>query len=307
MGIRVDTLPFSPLGRCFAQPALRLAPWVSVCAGHKPTEKEINMGSAGDVQTLVTDPELVEERRGQIVRAAVKMFSEEGYYTTTIQQLAKEAGVSTGLIYQYFRDKDDILFLSLKLVLDTYEKEIPPQLEGIEHPVERLCVAIWAYCNIVDRLREATILAYRSTKSLRSDRRILIKDAETRTNRLIEQCLRACVEGGHMRAVNEYLLSYQLVMFAHSWALKHWILRDIFTLKSYVTEGVKLLIEPFLTAKGRKGLAGVSERTKAFRSDSLTANTKSKARSKTLVRRKARPRAAVPRLQVQTTKQTTKR
>ena len=183
------------------------------------------MGSAADVQALVTDPKLVEERRGQIVRAAVKLFSEKGYYTTTIQQIAKQARVSTGLIYQYFRDKDDILFLSLKLVLDSYENEIPQQLAGIEHPVERLCVATWAYCNVVDQLREATVLAYRSTKSLRPDRRVLIKNAETRTNLLIEQCLRACVEGGYLREVNEYLLSYQLVMFAHSWALKHWNLR----------------------------------------------------------------------------------
>ena len=48
------------------------------------------MGSAADVQALVTDPKLVEERRGQIVRAAVKLFSDEGYYTTTIQQIARE-------------------------------------------------------------------------------------------------------------------------------------------------------------------------------------------------------------------------
>lgn len=251
------------------------------------------MGSAADVQALVTDPKLVEERRGQIVRAAVKLFSEDGYYTTTIQQIAKQAGVSTGLIYQYFRDKDDILYLSLKQVLDTYENEIPPQLDGIEHPVERLCVATWAYCNIVDRLREATVLAYRSTKSLRSDRRVLIKDAETRTNRLIEKCLHACVEGGYMREVNEYLLSYQLVMFAHSWALKHWILSERYSLARYVSEGITLLVEPFLTAKGKRGLAGVAQRTRAFSSETLMAETKPKVAESSLGGRRKRPRAAV--------------
>lgn len=248
------------------------------------------MGSAGDVQALVTDPKLVEERRGQIVRAAVKLFSEDGYYTTTIQQIAKQAGVSTGLIYQYFRDKDDILFLSLKMVLDSYENEIPTQLAGVEHPVERLCVAVWAYCHIVDGLREATVLAYRSTKSLRPDRRVLIKDAESRTNRLIEKCLHACVEGGYMQPLNEYLASYQLVMYAHSWALKHWILREHYSLESYIGEGIKLMIEPFLTAKGRRGLAGVAQRTAAFSSESLITESKSKAAAAPARRRK-RPRA----------------
>lgn len=249
------------------------------------------MDSAADVQALVTDPKLVEERRGQIVRAAVKLFSEDGYYTTTIQQIAKQAGVSTGLIYQYFRDKDDILFLSLKMVLDSYENEIPTQLAGVEHPVERLCVAVWAYCHIVDGLREATVLAYRSTKSLRPDRRVLIKDAESRTNRLIEQCLHACVEGGYMQPLNEYLASYQLVMYAHSWALKHWVLREHYSLESYIGEGIKLMIEPFLTAKGRRGLAGVAQRTAAFSSESLIAESQSKAAAAP-VRRRKRPRAA---------------
>jgi AcrR family transcriptional regulator len=222
------------------------------------------MKSPGHVASLVTDARLVEERRGQILRAAVKLFSDEGYYTTTISQIAKEAGISTGLIYQYFGDKDDILFLSLKLVLETYEREIPPRLEGLEHPVERLCMAIWAYCTIVDGLREATVLAYRSTKSLRADRRALVKADEIRTNRLLQGCLRACIAGGYMREVNEYLLVYQYVNFCHAWALKHWALRAKFSLGKYVAEGVALLVEPFLTAKGRTALSAMRRRTSEF-------------------------------------------
>jgi len=235
------------------------------------------MSTAGHVESVVTDPKLVGERRGQIVRAAVKLFSEEGYYTTTIQQIAKEAGVSTGLIYQYFGDKDDVLFLSLKLVLETYEHEIPPRLEGIEHPVERLCMALWAYCTIVDGLREATVLAYRSTKSLRADRRALVKADETRTNRLLQGCLRACIAGGYMRAVNEYLLVYQYVNFCHAWALKHWALRARFSLSSYVAEGIGLLVEPFLTAKGRAALASMRRSTANFKHKAAPAKSSKRA------------------------------
>jgi AcrR family transcriptional regulator len=220
--------------------------------------------SPGHVESLVTDTRLVGERRGQILRAAVKLFSDEGYYTTTISQIAKEAGVSTGLIYQYFGDKDDILFLSLKLVLETYETEIPPRLEGVKHPVERLCGAIWAYCSIVDGLRQATVLAYRSTKSLRADRRALVKADEIRTNRLLQACLRACIAGGYLREVDEYLLAYQYVNFCHAWALKHWALRSRFNLGRYVNQGIGLLVEPFLTAKGRAALNAMRRRTADF-------------------------------------------
>jgi len=207
------------------------------------------------VESLVSDQRLVAERRGQIVRAAAKLFSERGYYTTTIHEIAREAGISTGLVYQYVRDKDDLLLLALKLVLDTYEQEIPRQLEGVAHPVARLCTALRTYCTVVDRLRDATVLTYRSTKSLRADRRALIKEGETRTNRLLEGCIRACIESGYMRAMNEHLLAYLHVMFCHAWALKHWALRDRYSLEQYVREGLALLVEPFLNAKGRAAYA----------------------------------------------------
>ena len=222
------------------------------------------MKPPGHVASVVTDAKLVGERRAQILRAAVKLFSDKGYYTTTISQIAREAGVSTGLIYQYFGDKDDILLLSLKLVLETYEREIPPRLEGVKHPVERLCMALWAYCTIVDGLRDATVLAYRSTKSLRADRRTLVKQEELRTNRLLQDCLRACVAAGHMRPVDEYLLVYQYVNFCHAWALKHWALRRKFSLSKYVAGGITLLVEPFLSAKGRSALATMRRRSADF-------------------------------------------
>ena len=210
------------------------------------------MPSHATVEAQVGDPRLVEERRAEIVRAAVKLFSERGYYNTTIQSIAREAGISVGLVYQYFREKDDVLFLALKDVLETYETEIPRALEGIAHPLERLRTAIRAYCRIIDRLREATVLTYRSTKSLRPERRRYIKAGEARTNRILEKCLQECISAGYLERVNTSLLVYQYVHFAHAWALKGWAFRDRYTLEEYVKEGFKLLVDPFLTEKGRK-------------------------------------------------------
>jgi AcrR family transcriptional regulator len=214
----------------------------------------MQMSPSGSVESAVADPRLVEERREQIIKAATKLFSEQGYYVTTIQDIAREAGISVGLIYQYFKDKDDVLFLTLKLVLETYEKVIPAAIEKAEHPLERLCLAIGAYCRVVDRLREATVLTYRSTKSLRADRRTFIKEGETRTNRLLEGCLRACIAAGHVRPINDSLLVYQYVLFSHAWALKQWAHRGRYSLEDYVEEGIKLLVEPYLTEKGRAAM-----------------------------------------------------
>lgn len=48
------------------------------------------------------------ERRGQILRAAVAVFSERGYANATISDIASAAGVAHGTIYLYFRSKAEI-------------------------------------------------------------------------------------------------------------------------------------------------------------------------------------------------------
>lgn len=44
-----------------------------------------------------------------IIEAAINVFAKQGYYQTTVAQIAREAGVADGTIYLYFKNKEDIL------------------------------------------------------------------------------------------------------------------------------------------------------------------------------------------------------
>lgn len=50
------------------------------------------------------------EKYRQILEAAVKVFAQQGFHSSTVAQIAKVAGVADGTIYLYFKNKDDILF-----------------------------------------------------------------------------------------------------------------------------------------------------------------------------------------------------
>jgi AcrR family transcriptional regulator len=215
------------------------------------------------IKSRVADPALVQRRRSQIVAAAVELFSKHGFYTTTMQEVARKAGVSIGLIYQYVHDKDDVLLLALLSVLDSYKREIPAALASVSDPLTRCWVAVDAYCRVVDSRREATVLAYRSTKSLPKARRDLIKNAEIETNEFIAGCLRECVRHGLFRDVNIELATYHFVTFAHAWALKHWRMRELCTLEQYIDEGLDFLLSGLLTPKGRRQYRNLRARRKA--------------------------------------------
>ncbi len=49
------------------------------------------------------------DKKELIRKAAIKLISEQGFYNTTTDQVAKEAGVAVGTIYNYFENKQDIL------------------------------------------------------------------------------------------------------------------------------------------------------------------------------------------------------
>lgn len=49
------------------------------------------------------------EKYNRILEAAIRIFARNGFFSSTISQIAKEAGVADGTIYLYFKNKDDIL------------------------------------------------------------------------------------------------------------------------------------------------------------------------------------------------------
>lgn len=205
------------------------------------------------VKSKVEEPLLVERRRAQFVDAAIVLFGRKGYHATTIREIAVAAKVSIGLIYQYVEDKEDILLLALATVLDTYRSEIPAALEGKTEPLERFLTAVDIYCRIIDQNVSATVLAYRETKSLRPERRALIQQKEVDTNALIADCINQCIEAGLFDInVDVNLLTYQIVMFAHAWALKAWYFRPLMTVDAYVERGLNLILGSVLTPSGQR-------------------------------------------------------
>ena len=54
------------------------------------------------------------EKKEKIIEAGFNLICENGYYNTNTAEIAKEAGVSTGIVYQYFKDKYDILIEGLE-------------------------------------------------------------------------------------------------------------------------------------------------------------------------------------------------
>jgi len=76
-------------------------------------------------------PKYKEIAKENIIQAAIKIFSQKGYHAATMDEIAKEIGVSKTALYTYFKSKEDIL-KAIKISSNNNIKEFKKSLEGRE-------------------------------------------------------------------------------------------------------------------------------------------------------------------------------
>jgi AcrR family transcriptional regulator len=76
--------------------------------------------------------EIREQRKLQIMQAALELFAREGYHSSSIARIARYAGISKGLLYNYFTSKEDLLDSIMALGIEKFHQI----LEDIQHDLD---------------------------------------------------------------------------------------------------------------------------------------------------------------------------
>jgi len=189
--------------------------------------------------------------RDRLYETAIRMISARGYEATTLREIAKEAGVSVGLVYKYFAKKEDILLAVILHVLDAYAVEVPRAIELGKNTIEKLFFGFAAYCLVVDEQRRAAILAYRESKTLTAEGLTQIKSMERSTTQLFETLIRRGIDEGIFLETNAMLVAYDIVVLGHMWALKYWHFRDSMVVEDYILGQMRLILGSLLSRGDR--------------------------------------------------------
>lgn len=76
------------------------------------------------------------DKKNRIVAAGYELFAQKGYFNTNTAEIAKQAGVSTGIVYGYFRDKKDILLEVLDLYVAQAFQPVFTQFDRLSAPLD---------------------------------------------------------------------------------------------------------------------------------------------------------------------------
>jgi AcrR family transcriptional regulator len=79
-----------------------------------------------------------EEKRRQLLDAAVRVFARKGFHTSRVGDIAEEAGVAHGLLYHYFASKDEVLDVIFREHWDALLERIHAAETSDEPPAEQL-------------------------------------------------------------------------------------------------------------------------------------------------------------------------
>jgi AcrR family transcriptional regulator len=75
--------------------------------------------------------EIREITRQKIMETALELFANDGYHTTSISDIAKQAGISKGLMYNYFESKEALLKEIIFTGINNLVEEFDPNRDGI--------------------------------------------------------------------------------------------------------------------------------------------------------------------------------
>ena len=161
--------------------------------------------------------------KGKIVTAAWRLFYEQGYDDTTVDDIVYESGTSKGSFYHYFSGKDDLLG-SLSMIFDEKYEELRATLPEAMPAAQKLITLSHELFAMIDNSVSIELLARLLSAQLVTHGEKHLLDRSRTYFKLLNQVIRCGQERGELRddmTVNEIVKAYAMFERAlmYDWCL----------------------------------------------------------------------------------------
>jgi TetR/AcrR family transcriptional regulator, cholesterol catabolism regulator len=183
-------------------------------------------------------------QRDKILKVAASLFISNGYAKTTIREIARKSGMSTGALYYYVKSKEDILILfqerELSLIRDGITKE--DEIIRTTNPVIALRKTFKIYMQIVDELQDVILFWQQHTKFLPDKLRQELLEHEELIVEIFKKIIIAGCESGDFKVKNVDIAAHTIIVIADMWAYRRWFLAKHFNSRQFMAHQVEFII-----------------------------------------------------------------
>lgn len=190
-----------------------------------------------DIPTQIKNPELVERRRNQIAKAAVKLFIQNGFHKTTTRQIAKATGFSIGSLYEYVASKEDVLYLVCDSIHAEVERLVTDTMARATGGRDALTQMIREYFLVCNRMSDFILLIYQETRSLPAQWQKRVLENELRITGLFVAVLARIASSGDLPTLNERsieMAAHNISVLGHMWTFRRWFFGRHYTIDEYI-------------------------------------------------------------------------
>lgn len=143
-----------------------------------------------------------DERKNLILEIGIEEFSSKGYENANINVIAKNAGISIGLMYKYFATKEDLFITCLKRGMDILEKALydimvsdDKLLVKAEKLIRTICMHSKKHSNYIKMYNEIS-----SEKGLEERTREIVEEIESKRSSIYITSLGKALANGDVRS-----------------------------------------------------------------------------------------------------------
>ncbi|WP_406724628.1 TetR/AcrR family transcriptional regulator [Streptomyces sp. GD-15H] len=137
-----------------------------------------------------------EETRRLLLEAALKLFEENGYHATSVEQIVSTAGVTKGAFYYHFDNKLDVLLQIQDDYIDNRLRNCVRIIASTDDPTEQLRELILEALIGIDRYRAQVAIFLQERRFLVGERFSAIKEKRDAVDGIYEEVLRRGIEQG---------------------------------------------------------------------------------------------------------------
>jgi AcrR family transcriptional regulator len=207
---------------------------------------DINMTNTGMsiVRTYSPNNGLVENRRRQIIQAALHLIATKGIQKTGIREIARASRMTIGNLYHYIGTREDIIYLAFTYGVDQARKlikEINDLCETMEPP-QALKSAIDLYIRYQHTNWEGTVFLYRELGSLSPALRLPVIEVNSHMHDAFIRIMQKGRKQDVFKKTNIDLVASTIVSMGDMWALKRWQFKKSYTLDAYINSFTEMIL-----------------------------------------------------------------
>ncbi len=192
------------------------------------------------------------ERKDQIVRATVDCISKYGYHNFSMQDVARSAGVSKGIIHYYFLNKDELMMSVLDKVAGDIENVLKADMANIDDPFQKIEILVNVCFDVVRSTREyyQVNMDFWTQINQKNEVRAVIASHYAKFRETAANAVRQGLAAGKFRTVDPVQYGSYIIAVIDGLSLQ-WLFDDkVFDYDGMVKVASRLIIEGLTPEQG---------------------------------------------------------